>query len=70
MSDAYSECRSVLPKEEGGVCRIRDVGVIGGLTEKSICNVGAQHCVFVPRSRMRSEYGLDGVRYQLREKRN
>jgi hypothetical protein len=53
----------------GRSCRIRDVGVIGGLTEKPICNVGAQHCAFVPRGRMRSEYDLDGVRDQLREKR-
>lgn len=52
----------------GGFCGIRNIGVIGGLTEKSICNVGAQHCVFIPRNRIILEYGYNGVRDQLREK--
>lgn len=52
-------------KVEGFVI-FRNVSVIGGVTQKPICKVGTQHCAFVPRSDGISEYGFDGVQYQLR----
>jgi hypothetical protein len=53
-------------KVEGFVI-FRNVGVIGGVTQRPICKVGTQYCAFVPRSDGISEYDFDGVRYQLRQ---